>query len=299
MTTVREARPDIASPRKRIPPAAWAIVAVLLAVVSVQGGAAVAKSLFPMAGPMGMTALRTAFAALLLGAVLRPWRGVSLTRPGLKAVLGYGASLGYMNLLFYLALQRLPLGIAVAVEFTGPFVLALLSSRRAADFLWAALAVAGLAGLLPWRDVTHAIDPLGVGYALGAGTCWALYIVFGRRAGSLLSGRQATGLGMATAALATLPFGLAASGPILFSPSVLGLGLVVGLLSSAVPYPLEMVALRRLPIRTFGILTSLEPAIAAISGMILLGEDLSVGQWAAVIAVVIASLGSTATVGKE
>lgn len=278
---------------RRIPPVAWAIIAIFLGMVSVQCGAAVAKYLFTVTGPMGMTALRTTFAAIMLGAIWRPWRGGALKGRKLATFAGYGVSLGFMNLLFYLSLERLPLGLAVAIEFLGPFTLAIAFSRKPMDFVWIALAMAGMAGLFPFGSLSARIDLVGVAYALGAGVCWAVYIIFGQKAGALLPGGQASALGMAIAAMATLPVGLWVEGTNLLSPTVLGFGLVVAFLSSALPYPLDMVALKRLPTRTFGILVSLEPAIAAISGLLLLGESLSLRQWAAILAVVLASLGST------
>lgn len=272
-----------------------AVAAVLLAIVSVQLGAAFAKTLFSAAGPQGMTALRSLCAALILGAVWRPWRGAPLGVVRLKVVIAYGLSLGSMNLLFYMALQRLPLGLAVAIEFIGPFSLALVSSRRLSDFVWACLAMIGLAILLPLGGVSASADLLGMGYAAGAGASWALYIVFGQKVGRLLPGGRAAALGMVTGALVTLPFGLVQAGPALFRPAVLLPGLAVAILSSAIPYPLEMVALKRLPARTFGILMSLEPAVAALGGLLVLGESLSLSQWMAILCIVAASLGSTVT----
>lgn len=281
------------SPRLRS--TAWAVAAVLLAVVSVQFGAAFAKNLFTQAGPQGVTAMRTLFAALVLGGIWRPWRGGLPTAAGWRVVLAYGASLGFMNLLFYLALQRLPLGIAVAIEFVGPFAVAVAFSRRVIDLVWVVLAIAGLGGLLPVGLLSAELDKVGVLYALGAGLCWAFYIIFGQKAGRLLSGGRAAALGMAIAAVATVPFGIVSAGPALLDPAVVLPGLAVALLSSAIPFPLEMAALRRLPARTFGILLSLEPVVAALSGMLLLGEDLTLGQWIAIGGVVAASLGSTVT----
>jgi inner membrane transporter RhtA len=270
-----------------------AIAAVLVAMVSIQTGASLAKHLFPIVGPGGTAALRLFFAASILLAVWRPW-----SRPPSRSQWGaiwlYGLSLGGMNLLFYLALARIPLGIAVAFEFCGPLAVALFASRRAADFLWVACAVGGLVLLLPLRGAA-ALDPLGVAFALAAGACWALYIIFGRRVGASVHSGTATALGMCVAALVTLPFGLVQSGLALLSWDVLPAGIGVAILSSAFPYSLEMVALKKLPAHTFGVLMSMEPAIAAVSGLLFLAEKLSALQWLALGMIVLASAGSTAS----
>ncbi|WP_394999926.1 EamA family transporter, partial [Sphingomonas sp.] len=184
--------------------------------------------------------------------------------------------------------------IAVALEFTGPLGLAMIASRKPIDFLWIALAGAGVVLLLPVTPLSTALDPRGVALALVAGFCWALYIVFGTKAGA--NGRaQASSLGMLVAAIVGAPLGLVTVGTGLLVPSVLGLGLAVALLSSAIPYSLEMAAMGRLPTRTFGILMSLEPAVAAITGLTILGEHLALVQWTAIGAVIAASAGSAVT----
>ena len=266
---------------------------VLLAMLSVQTGAALAKSLFPLVGAQGATALRVSLAAMILLAVWRPWRR-PLNRAALPAILGFGVSLGLMNLVFYLCLRTIPLGVAVALEFTGPLALTLVHSRRALDFLWIALAAGGVLLLAPISPLSSALDPVGVGLALLAGVFWALYIVFGTRAGRIDRG-QASALGMTIAALVAAPWGVAGAGAHLLAPNVLGLGLAVALLSSAIPYSLELVAMTALPTRTFGILMSLEPVVAAMAGLAILGERLAPLQWIAIAAVIAASAGSTAT----
>ena len=280
--------------RSVLSPVGVAVVTVLVAMVSIQGGASLAKRLFPLIGAQGATALRLFFAALLLLAFWRPWRK-RLTRQELKAVVVYGAALGAMNLTFYLALERIPLGIAVAIEFTGPLAVAILSTRRPIDFLWALLAVAGILMILPLAGTSKALDWLGVFWALVAGTCWALYILFGQRAVASVHGGTVTSLGMVTAALLVCPFGVVEAGRGLLDVSLLPMALGVAVLSSALPYSLEMIALKRLPTRTFGILMSLEPALAALSGLLFLGEQLTVVQWAAIGCVIAASAGSAAT----
>jgi inner membrane transporter RhtA len=275
-------------------PVGLAVVTVLVAMLSIQLGASLAKGLFPVLGAQGATALRLTFAALLLLAFWRPWRK-KLTGREVRSVMMYGVALGTMNLAFYLALARIPLGIAVAIEFTGPLAVALLSTRRALDFVWALLAVAGILLILPLSEASQALDPLGVVWALVAGTCWALYILFGQRAVETVHGGTATSLGMVAAALVAVPFGVVHAGRALLDVSLLPAGLGVAVLSSALPYSLEMIALKALPTRTFGILMSLEPALAAMSGLLFLHEKLTVVQWAAIGCIILASAGSAAS----
>ena len=275
-----------------------AVALLVVAIVSVQLGASVAKGVFPLIGPQGMAGLRTTFAALILAAAWRPWRG-PLSREGRRAVMLYGAVLGFMNLTFYLALQRIPQGVAVAIEFLGPLAVALAASRRPLDFAWAGLAALGLALMAPRSGGTGPLDPVGIVFAVCAAACWALYIVFGKRAGTLVHGGRATALGMATAALVTLPFAVAHAGTALLQREAVLPALLVAVLSSAVPYSLEMVALKRLPSQTFGILMSLEPALAALFGLLINGETLSLTQWTAIASVMVASAGSAATAGRR
>ncbi|AYC33348.1 threonine/homoserine exporter RhtA [Pseudomonas cavernae] len=266
---------------------------LLVAMASIQGGAALAKGLFPLIGAEGTTALRLGLAAIILTLIMHPWRA-RLSASSARSLLGYGAALGGMNLMFYMSLRSVPLGIAVALEFTGPLTLALLSSRRLLDFIWIALAVLGLWLLLPNEQAHAPIDPLGMAYALGAGVCWALYIVFGQKAGAEHGG-QTVALGTIVAALLVFPIGLAHAGSALFSWSLLPVALGVAVLSSALPYSLEMGALTRLPARTFSTLMSIEPAIAALSGLLFLHERLSLPQWLAIGAIILASTGAAAT----
>ncbi|MBC9250555.1 transporter [Pseudomonas alcaligenes] len=270
------------------------IALLLVAMISIQSGASLAKGLFPLIGAEGTTALRLSLGALILCLVMRPWR----SRANLAAwpsLLGYGLSLGSMNLLFYLSLKSIPLGIAVALEFTGPLVLALLSSRRLLDFVWIALAVFGLWLLLPDTSANDHLDPLGMALALGAGVCWALYIIFGQKAGAE-HGAQTVAFGTVVAALLVFPIGLWQNGAALFSVDLLPVALGVAVLSSALPYSLEMIALTRLPARTFSVLMSMEPAIAALSGLLFLGERLGAGQWLAIGAIIAASAGVALTI---
>lgn len=265
------------------------IGAVLLGICSLCVGTSFAKQLFEVVGAPGATAVRVCFAALILLAIWRPWR-IPLDRRQARLILLYGVILGAMNLMFYMALRTVPLGLAIAIEFTGPLAVAVAGSRRWSDFLWVALAAGGLLLLLPIAPGS-ALDPVGVGFALGAAVCWGLYIVVGQKVGRGHYG-QATSLGMATAALLTLPFGLASGGAALLTPEVLGVGLVVAVMSSALPYSLEMYALPRLPRHTFGVLMSLEPAVGTTAGFLILHETLTPLQLLAIAAIVAASVGA-------
>jgi inner membrane transporter RhtA len=269
------------------------IMLLLIAMGSIQIGASFAKTLFQSVGAAGAVALRTALATLMLVAVLRPWRR-KLGEGSWTALGAYGVSLGVMNLLYYLALRTLPLGITVSIEFAGPLAVAVLWSRRAIDFLWIGLAAAGLALLLPIGQSHGNVDPTGALFALGAGACWAVYIVFGQKAGADY-GPQTVALGSVIASIIVVPIGVAEAGARLLSAAVLPYGLAIALLSTALPYTLEMIALTRLPARTFGILMSIEPVFGALAGWAMLHEQLSLVQWAAIAMIIFASLGTTWT----
>ena len=264
--------------------------ALLLSIVSFQFGAILAKQLFSAIGAQGTTAMRLGLGAVILWAIRRPWRRLAGRHDWLSLV-GYGLTVGVMNLVFYLSLRTIPLGIAVTLEFLGPLAIALFGSRRALDFVWVVLAVGGLALLLPYRETAHALDPVGVMYALAAGVCWAIYILLGRRAGEAFGG-DAVALGSAIGALVAVPVGIAHAGTALFSLSILPFAIGVAVLSSAFPYSLEMFALTRLPARTIGILVSVEPAVGALLGLLFLHEELDAFQWLAVAAIVVASIGA-------
>lgn len=279
-----------ASPFQRFIP----FLAVLGSVTALGVGTSWAKqALFPVVGAQGTTAVRVGLSALLMLMLWRPWRW-RLSRADAQAVVLYGAALGAMNLMFYLSLQTLPFGLAVAIEFAGPLAVAIWSSRRAVDFIWVALAIAGLALLLPLGLSGSTLDPLGVLYSVGAAVFWALYIVFGKRAGHLHAG-QSVSLGLLVAALVVVPVGVAHAGAALLSPSVLLVGVAVAAISSALPISLEMMALKRLPKEAFGIMISMEPAVAALLALVLLGERLDTVQWLAIGCIMAASMGSAAT----
>jgi inner membrane transporter RhtA len=269
------------------------IAALLIAMVCFQLGAALAKQLFPIVGAGSTAALRLAIASVILLAVWRPWH-LRFTRKQLMTVVVYGVAMGWMNFFFYLALSYIPLGITMALEFTGPLGVALFASRRPIDFLWILLAAIGLVALLPLGLGGAPLSALGVIYALGAGACWALYIVFGRQAGAAHGG-QITSLGTLIGACIIVPIGVAHSGVALFAPAILPLAVGVAVLSSALPYSLEMFAMPRIPTRTVGVLMSLNPAMGALAGLIFLDESLTLIQWAAIASIVAASAGSSAT----
>jgi inner membrane transporter RhtA len=266
--------------------------AVLGSVTFLCIGTSFAKKLFPLVGAEGTSALRVGFSALVLLLVWRPWRW-PLSRRDAGYVLRYGLTLGVMNLLFYMSLRTIPFGIAVAIEFSGPLTVAMLSSRRAVDFVWLAFAIVGLGMLLPLGQ--HAsVDVTGVLYALGAAVCWALYMLFGKQAGHLHAGHSVS-LGLVAASLVVVPVGIAHAGAALLDPMILLAGLGVAIVSSAIPMSLEMMALKRLPSETFGIMVSLEPAVASVLAMAILGELLQPSQWLAIGCIVMASIGSTVT----
>jgi inner membrane transporter RhtA len=264
---------------------------VLTSVASVQLGAAVATTLFDELQPGGTVLLRTGFAAVILVAIWRPGIPRGASGPLRDAAL-YGCTLAAMNLSFYAALDRIPLGIAVAFEFVGPFAVAVAGSRRPLDLVWVALAATGILLLSP---IHGSLDGLGVAFALLAGGFWAAYIVLTARIGRSFTGGQGLALGMAFSTILLLPVGLVAAGGELGHPGLLAIGLGVAVLSSAIPYSLELEALRRLPKGTFGVLMSLEPAVAALVGLVVLGQDLSAVEVVAIGCVVSASAGALGT----
>ena len=267
---------------------------VLLGVISLQVGAAFAKQLFAQAGAAGVVTLRLVFAAAVLLAVWRP--SLRMDRRTLAVVAGYGVVLASMNLSIYQAIDRIPLGVAVTIEFLGPLVVAVFGSRRRLDLLWAALAAAGVFLL---SDAQGGVGLAGVAFALLAAVMWAGYILLGGKLGSRTTGGNGLAIGMAFGAVFALPFGVTGGGTALLRPEVLGAGLLVALMSSVVPYSLELEALRRIPARVFGVLMSLEPAVAALAGLAVLGERLGLVQWLAIGCVVVASVGATRSARPE
>ncbi|MEU1511950.1 EamA family transporter [Streptomyces sp. NPDC005811] len=265
---------------------------VLAGGVSVQFGGALAVTLMPRAGALGVVAVRLAVAAVVLLVVCRPrLRGHSRTDWGTVVV--FGVTMAAMNGLFYQAVDRIPLGPAVTLEVLGPLALSVLASRRALNLVWAGLALAGV--FLLGGGGFAGLDPVGVAFALGAGAMWAAYIVFSARTGRRFPQADGLALAMAVGALLFLPLGIAESGAKLADPVTFGLGAAVALLSSVLPYTLELLALRRLPASTFAILMSLEPAVAAAAGLLVLGQSLTLPETAAIALVVAASMGAVRT----
>ena len=272
---------------------------LVFGMITVQLGAALAKGLFSSLGPAGVVFLRVGFAALTLLALWRPWRqriGVraAVGRGDYLAVVAFGLILAVMNLTFYAALDRIPLGVAVTIEFVGPLSVAVAGSRRALDLLWVALAVGGILLLAPLGVLgTVPLDPLGLLLALGAGACWAVYILLTARVGKAFPGGTGLSLAMTVGAVALLPVGIAGAGSALLNPRLLLLGALVALLSSVIPYSLEMAALRRISTSAFGVLMSLEPAIAALVGWLVLREALEPRAIIALVLVTTAAIGAT------
>jgi inner membrane transporter RhtA len=283
-------------PRTTHAQVALAIGVLLIAMVSYQCGASLAKHLFPQVGAQGATAYRLGLSALILLLWRRPWRRVHRGKDW-RVLWGYGLAMGAMNLVFYMSLRTIPLGIAVALEFTGPLTLAMIGSRRLIDFVWIALVIGGLVLLLPLHGQVQSLDPIGVMYALLAGVGWVLYIVLGKRTGAAY-GADAVTLGTTIGAMLAIPFGVAHAGSALLSPTLLPYALGVAFLSSALPYSLEMISMTRLPARTFSTLLSLEPAVAAMAGVLLLGEHLTTLQWLAIGAIIVASAGTALSVQR-
>lgn len=267
-------------------PAPWLVVA---GVSSVQLGAAIAKSLFDELTPTGLVMLRLAFGGLLLGLLFRP-RVRNRSSRELQLALAFGLTLVTMNFCFYQAIDRIPLGIAVTLEFVGPLGVALVGSRRSSDFLWVAMAASGIALLAP--GIGEGLDAVGVAFALGAGVLWAAYITLSIHVGRAFTGPTGLVLAMAVGAAVALPFGIASAGSALLEPELLAAAFAVAVLSAALPWSLELEALRRMPAHVFGVLMSLEPAIGALVGFLVLGERIGVRAVTAIALVVVASAGA-------
>jgi len=272
-----------------------AVLAVLLAIISFQCGAAIAKGIFPVLGAAATSSLRIVLSAIILVAFNR-LNLRNLTTAQWKAVVLYGLTLGTMNTVFYMAISRIPLGLGVAIEFLGPLALALTGSRRLVDFLWVLLAATGIALVAPWSN--NRLDVVGILLALLAGALWAAYILLGGHISKIMDGSKAVTIGMIFASLLVVPIAIGNGILINFKPNMLLPGIALALLSSAIPFTLEMHALRKIPAKTFSILMSLEPAVAAFSGLLFLHEYLSFYEWLAVALVIIASAGATLT-GKK
>ncbi|NUF28425.1 EamA family transporter [Gilliamella sp. ESL0254] len=275
----------------------WPVLLIFISMISVQGSASIAKHLFPVLGPEAMTAWRLFFSAIMLIFIFKPWRK-SMTKQALKYIFLYGISIGCMNLAFYNAIARVPLGVAVAIELTGPIMVAMCSSRKLLDFIWLSIAIVGLFMLLPFYQVSDNLDPIGILFALLAGSGWACYILFGRKA-STLYGASSVAVGSVIATCFLFPISILQSGSTMFSLELLPLVFVVSLLASAIPYGLDMIALPRLPAQTFSTLMSLSPVFAALSGLVVLHEQLTTNQWLAIIFIIISSIGTVLTMSRS
>ncbi len=265
---------------------------VLGAIVSIQLGAAVAVGLFSEIGAAGVVFLRALTGALVLSAIWRP--GLPRDRDSLRLMLLFGVSLAGVNLCFYESIDRIPLGTAVTLEFIGPLAVAVFTSGRRRDWLWAGLAAIGIV-LLTGGIGGSDLDPLGIALALGAGFFWGAYILPGKRVGAESSGGGGLALAMLFSAVLTAPFGIPAGGTDLLMPAVIATGIAVGVLSAAIPFSLELEAMRRLPSSVFGVMMSIEPAVAAAVGLVFLGQVIEPLQVVAVLLVVAASAGALST----
>ncbi|MDB9529433.1 EamA family transporter [Oscillatoria sp. CS-180] len=266
------------------------VALLFLSMTSIHSGAAIAKGLFSQVGPFGMVSLRLGLGALILLLVSRPrWRGH--TWEDYRLLVMMGLSTGVMNTLLYNAIAYIPVGVAVTLEFVGPLGVALVHSRRGLDWIWVGMAATGVMLLAPVGGI--ALHPIGVILALMAGCCWAAYIVLAARVSQRFSGIDGLAMSMFAGAIAILPFSVAVEGLNLLRPEILLSGFVVAVLSSALPYSLEITALRRLPVKTFGVLMSLEPAVASCIGLLILDEQLTWRMIAAIVFVCTAGAGST------
>lgn len=270
---------------------------LIIAMISIQSGASLAKSLFPKVGALGVTSLRLFLATIIVLIIFKPWKK-RISFCSIKNLIIYGLSLGLMNLFFYMSLQKIPLGIAVALEFTGPLTIAIFSSRRILDIFWVLMVIIGLSFLLPINSEINKIDIIGIIYALFSGFFWGMYIIFGQRAGSNY-GSSTVALGLSISTLIFFPIGILNVGMSLFDISILPIAFAVAILSTAFPYTVEMFALMQMPKKIFSILMSLEPAIGAFIGTIFLHEHLILTQWFALFCIIVASICSISTMKEK
>ena len=271
-----------------------ALILLLIAMISMQSSGALAKILIHQFPIMTISALRLLLGSLILAVIFKIWQ-INIQHIRWKAIISYGIALAGMNALFYLSIERIPLGIAVAFEFIGPLSVALFHARQKYDFIWVGLAILGLVLLFPFDQASQSLDPIGLAFALGAGACWALYIIAGQRP-SGVSGNHTVCLGMFVGMLCLMPIALFLGMPAqVFEPSNFVYFIALAVLASALPFSLEMMALRNLSALSFGTLMSLEPAIAALSGFVFLGEQLLWTQWLALAVIISASMGCTFT----
>lgn len=273
-----------------------AVAFVVVGLACQEVGAALAVGLFPHAGPLGMVMLRLFFSAAVLLLIARPrWRGH--TGRAWSAVVRLGVVLGLMNAMFYLALERLPLGVAVTIEVLGPLALSIIASRRASAWIWAGVALLGVVAL--GGGGWDRLDLWGVAFALGAAVAWAGYILASARVGAMFPRLDGLALAMTVGAVLSLPFGVVDAGAALLRLDLLALGAAVAVLSSTIPYALELVALRRIAAPVFAILMSLAPAVAALAGFVLLGQELAGLEIAGIALVIVASVGAVRSAGRR
>lgn len=284
------------------PAASSPLVGVALVIgscLSLPFGAAVAAQLFPVLGPWGVTSLRVAIAAILLVFIVRPKPG-KWTRPQWLAAVLFGVSLAAMNGFFYAAIDRIPLGPAVAIEFLGPLVLAAVLTRRLGDFAWVGVALLGMVVLgIDGLIGAEPLDPLGVVFILIAAGFWVMYIRMSARVGALIPGSSGLAMGLLVAAVLLIPVGIPAASTVAMDPQLLLLAAITAVLSSVIPYSFELAALRRLPQRVFGVLLSLEPAFATLAGWLILGQDATPLRLLAIALVIAASVGTTLGVRRD
>ncbi|MGO4488517.1 EamA family transporter [Microbacterium sp. 2RAF4] len=284
------------------PAASGPLVGVALVIgscLSLPFGAAVAAQLFPVLGPWGVTSLRVAIAAVLLVVIVRPRPG-KWTRPQWLAAVLFGVSLAAMNGFFYAAIDRIPLGPAVAIEFLGPLVLAAVLTRKVRDFAWVGIALLGMVVLgIDGLIGAEPLDPLGVVFILIAAGFWAMYIRMSARVGALIPGSSGLAMGLVVAAVLLIPVGIPAVSTVAMDPQLLLLAAITAVLSSVIPYSFELAALRRLPQRVFGVLLSLEPAFATLAGWLILGQDATPLRMLAIALVIAASVGTTLGVRRD
>ena len=274
-----------------------ALLLLLIAMISIQSSGSLAKILFQQFPILTVSSLRLLLGSIILAIIFKIWK-INFKQVRWKAIVSYGIALAGMNALFYLSIDRLPLGIAVSFEFIGPLSVALYYARQKFDFVWVGLAIVGLVLLFPFDQASQSLDPLGIVFALGAGAFWAIYIVAGQKP-SGVSGNHTVCLGMFVGILCLLPIALFTGMPAsVFEPSNLIYFIALAVLASALPFSLEMIALRNLSALSFGTLMSVEPAIAALSGFVFLGEQLLWTQWLALTVIITASIGCTVTTQK-
>ncbi|WP_174493831.1 EamA family transporter [Acinetobacter sp. Marseille-Q1623] len=281
-------------PNLKNTPHLHALILLFIAMISMQSSGSLAKILFDQFPILTVSAMRLLLGSAILAVIFKIWQ-VNFKQINWPAVIRYGIALAGMNALFYLSIDRLPLGIAVSFEFIGPLSVALFYARQKFDFIWVGLAILGLILLFPFDQSQHRLDPLGIAFALGAGACWAMYIIFGQKP-SGISGNHTVCLGMFIGMCFLMPIAIFVGMPLAtFHADNLLLLMILAILASALPFSLEMVALRTLSPFVFGTLTSLEPAIAALSGFIFLHEQLLWTQWLALMVIIVASIGCTYT----